>query len=333
MSCNTIPAIHSILDPYVLGVEIQSFYDIGPVLHCQFLLYGVNDTYLIETASERYVLRVYGVGYRTKGEIEFELSALLHLHSHGVAVSTGIKRKDGQDIHLIQAPEGERIGVLFTYATGSELSYRVNGAETAFAYGKAVARVHTATEDFITSHVRPALDATVLVDEPLKAITALLAERPDDVRYLEALADQFKSWMDHLSKLELDRGFCHGDFHSENAHINLSGDITFFDFDCCGLGWRAYDLAVFRWNSILVGQEDSRWPSFVQGYKEIRSISDSDIEATGPFVAIRHLWLLGLHAKSTRSRGHAWMNSRYFNHQLDFFRKWEKKFKLAQAEM
>ena len=24
--------------------------------------------------------------------------------------------------------------------------------------------------------------------------------------------------------------------------------LTLFDFDCCGMGWRAVDLAVYRWN-------------------------------------------------------------------------------------
>jgi len=87
MTRNTIPAIHSILDSNALGAEMQDAYDIGPVLHGQFLLQGVNDTFMLEMDSERYILRVYAVGKERKEEIEFEMAALLHLHSRGVAVS------------------------------------------------------------------------------------------------------------------------------------------------------------------------------------------------------------------------------------------------------
>jgi Ser/Thr protein kinase RdoA (MazF antagonist) len=49
------------------------------------------------------------------------------------------------------------------------------------------------------------------------------------------------------SREDLEVGSCHGDLHGWNAHIDQNMALTVYDFDCCGVGWRAYDIAVFRW--------------------------------------------------------------------------------------
>ena len=39
----------------------------------------------------------------------------------------------------------------------------------------------------------------------------------------------------------------HGDLQGYHANVGPDGMLTFFDFDCGGYGYRAYDLAVFVW--------------------------------------------------------------------------------------
>jgi thiamine kinase-like enzyme len=48
----------------------------------------------------------------------------------------------------------------------------------------------------------------------------------------------------------LEIGFCHGDFHGGNA-CQKDGSFTFYDFDCCGWGYRAYDLAGSQQQSVI----------------------------------------------------------------------------------
>jgi Ser/Thr protein kinase RdoA (MazF antagonist) len=96
----------------------------------------------------------------------------------------------------------------------------------------------------------------------------------------------------------LQAGFCHGDLHGGNAHRDQAQTQTFFNFDACGMGWRAYDIAVFRWSARLRRKEQERWEAFLRGYTEERSLRTLDIQAVPFFVAIRHVWLLGIHTSN-----------------------------------
>ena len=98
--------------------------------------------------------------------------------------------------------------------------------------------------------------------------------------------------MQDIRDQDADYGLCHGDFHGWNAHYHAD-TLTFFDFDDCGYGWRAYDLAVFRWDARLDEKEDERWEAFVKGYRSKREISDADLKLTTTFMAIRDIWLMG----------------------------------------
>lgn len=80
------------------------------------------------------------------------------------------------------------------------------------------------------------------------------------------------------------------------------GVLTFFDFDYCGLGWRSYDIAVFRWAlemHKLPEEEIKRsWESFIDGYLSNRKLYEIDIKVIPLFVAVRQLWLMGSHMGS-----------------------------------
>ena len=69
--------------------------------------------------------------------------------------------------------------------------------------------------------------------------------------------------MERLPISALQPGFCHGDASGGNAHIS-GRTITFFDFDCCGCGFRAYDVAVYLSNSEFRGPEMAarRWREY-----------------------------------------------------------------------
>lgn len=64
-------------------------------------------------------------------------------------------------------------------------------------------------------------------------------------------------------------------------------------------------------------------PNFLRGYREVRPIGEADIQATWYFVAIRQVWLLGLHTGNGQDWGFGWMNDPYFDQALKFFREWD----------
>jgi Ser/Thr protein kinase RdoA (MazF antagonist) len=113
--------------------------------------------------------------------------------------------------------------------------------------------------------------------------------RRADFNAIEKLVYRIYEKFDALPLSKLERGFCHGDFHRGNGHIDDDGTITFFDFDCCGIGWRAYDIAVFRWGARLIKKEQELWQPFISGYKDNRVINEFDENASKLFIGLRHI--------------------------------------------
>ena len=300
-------------------------YALEPPVTCRYYAGGVNDVYLVETGEGRRVLRVTPTGWRSHSDVDYEVDALLHLGRNGISIAEPLPARDGSFVREVQAPEGVRYAVLFIFAPG-----RVHGeldASFCRRFGQAVGQIHAATDDLHTPHTRFALDLDHLVDQPLAAIRPLLDKRPDDWRFLHELGQRLRTRIEQLAARGLDRGFCHGDLQAENAH--LDGErLTFFDFDCGGPGWHAYDIAVFRWTLNSYGRRVSpdhepRWQDFLAGYGEHHQLGRADIEAVPVFVAMRHIWMIGLHAAFAPQSGYARYETDYFPNVLQFLRDWE----------
>ena len=285
-----IPVTHSIPSATALCAEILSHYDLGSQVKCHFWTRGVNDTYLVQTPEERYILRLYRTGWRTQSDILYEIEVLLHLGSQGIPVSLPIARTDGSFVHTIQAPEGPRQLVLFTYAPGAPLNR--HDATDSYYHGKALAAIHNATDAFSSTHTRAALDLTYLIDQPLQAIEPWYTGSSSDWSYLLDLAERLRARVQHFSTQGLDWGICHGDCHMLNDYIDDNHTVTFFDFDCCATGWRAYDLATIRWSEGFyhMDPEDTLWHAFLKGYTQLRHLAEADLASIPAFVVLREIW-------------------------------------------
>lgn len=324
---NYFPVTHSILSVKALITDVLPDYGLGAIVDLRFLNFGLNDTYALKTANgEKYILRAYRAGWRSLSDISYEIDVLNYLSNQGILISKPLPCKDGRFIQTLHAPEGTRYIALFTYAVGKELSYEKEAETKAFNYGKTVAKIHNAVQNFTSQHDRFPLDLDHLIDTPLKSIGPMLSHREEDWDYLQELADKIRHQLSELPSDALEQGFCHGDFHGGNAHVANDETITFFDFDCCGWGWRAYDIAVFRWGARLGEKEKEGWEPFLRGYTEERSLHDIDLQAIPLFIGIRHFWLLGLHT----SNGHVWgfgvMNDEYFDRAIKFLRDWDAEY-------
>ncbi len=77
-----------------------------------------------------------------------------------------------------------------------------------------------------------------------------------------------------------------------NGHISADQTVTFFDFDCCAPGWRAYDLAIMRWSEGFYQMDpgDTLWQAFLKGYTERQPIAEADRASIPAFVALREIW-------------------------------------------
>jgi Ser/Thr protein kinase RdoA (MazF antagonist) len=311
------PVTYSVMSPADVLAEAKRVYRIALPATCRLLRRGLHDTYLISSCGERYIARIYRAGSRSSSDVGYELDLLMHLSQKGVSVSRPIADEEGRLMRLLSAHEGLRPFVVFTYAHGERLSW--DEVDTRLA-GRLLAQIHSASADFVTTHMRAAADLEHLVDRPMSAIRPFLVHRRSDWAYLAALASRIRA---HLADRahDLDWGVCHGDFGAKNVHIDPHGKLTAFDFDRCGLGWRAFDFALIMWAATGRNRPDM-WRSFLAAYLEDRSLSTADLAAMPLFHGLARLGSLALFARHASTWGRKFVDSN-LDDNLAFFRLWE----------
>jgi len=323
----TIPVKTAILSSTDLQEFVQSQYGFSKKTICNFFCHGLNDTYQIKTTDQIYYLRVYRYKWRTKNDIIAEIQILNHLKSQGINVSAPVAKADGTFLTELDCIEGKRYAVLFY---NSEGKYKAKDDSVSKSYGKLAAMIHLKA-DQLPRQKRFHIDLKHLLDDPLKNIKPFLTHRKKDYTYLANLAKQLKNRINELlTKDPSMYGYCHGDHHGGNVYFDEENNGSIFDFDCGGYGWRAYDLAVFIWSAKLSGswtkedkeKADKLWDAFLAGYTEVKDFSENEKKAVYAFVAIRHIWLMGLHTHGSESWGSNWLNDEYFDEYLLFIKNW-----------
>ncbi|QSF46422.1 phosphotransferase [Paenibacillus tianjinensis] len=315
-----LPVNHSVFSSEALAPALKDLYEIGDVIECRFLSNGLNDTYVLKTSTGKYILRIYKVKWRSIHDIAFEVEMLNHLVRKGIPVSGPVAKRDGGYITEMDAAEGPRFAVLFTYAEGGYSDKK----ESCDLFGEQVAKMHLAMDDFECGHERFAIDLNHLLKQPVQLIRPALAHRPEDLDFLDSLSNLLTNRINDISS-ELEWGVSHGDLHGGNVHFH-ENSLTQFDFDCGGFGWRSYDVSVFLWAKVR-GREKEHfnnelWDVFLQSYQKHKGLSESDLKAIPLFVAIREIWLMGLHTGNAEVWGGGWQNDHYFDTNLQFLRNW-----------
>lgn len=312
------PVIASILSPQALANDVLPNFGVESVCECQFYTGGFNDTYRIKTADNHTCyLRAYHIRWRTLADVQYELDVLNHLKDKNYPAARPVPYKDGQFFCEVSAPEGTRYLALFSEAPGREISYDEEPEKKAQQYGLAVAQMHNALIDFNSPYQRFHLDIEHFIDQPLRNIEPFLVfSRPEDWKYIQNFAETLRQRILAMPADKLEQGFCHGDLQGYHANVAPDGTLTFFDFDCGGWGYRAYDLAVFLWCCRLEDAVAVRWEPFIKRYRENRSIQELDIQAVPLFVCARYLWHMGVHTQNSLDWGAGFLNDKYFDDHL-----------------
>lgn len=332
------PVTYSILSTTALANDVLPNFGlpgvgIGEITTCQFFTGGFNDTYRIKTRQGAiYYLRVYRSRWRSLDDILYELDVLAHLQRKDFPAARPVPYCDGSLCCEVPAPEGTRYAALFTEAPGKEVSYDQEPEKVAFRYGQEVARMHNAVGDFSSPHQRFHIDLDLLIDTPLRNIAPFMTHRPDDWAYLQRFVADLRQRIVELPASDLEQGYCHGDLQGFHAKVDSNGSLTFFDFDCGGYGFRAYDLAVFRWCSRLKEQEAVWWQPYLRGYREMRPLNDLDLQAVPLFVGARYIWHMGVHTQNAPDWGSEWLGDEYFGQKLKYLRAVEADYFSAKGE-
>ena len=314
--------IHSVFDGKYLIENILKKYLGCKIISCKLYKAGLNDTYLVEAELEQYILRVYRREWRNKQEIDFEFELLDFLQKNHQPVASPISLVNGVFTTEVGAPEGVRYAAVFRYAPGKAVNENINSIQS-YKLGELLAKIHTVTNNFQSSFNRPELDGHYLLNWSIKNIKDLCNVVKIDVNDLEQEIEKIKQ---QLEKVELslsspEYGICMGDLHFGNAHFTADNQPTLFDFDQCGYGWHAFDIAKCLHSAIRKNIDEEVRLKFIEGYETVRKLSQTEILAIPIFIKAAHIWVMGIAASAAKDvLGYGSFDQKWLNTKLDILR-------------
>ncbi|MGO9604746.1 MAG: phosphotransferase [Candidatus Binataceae bacterium] len=313
-----VSAVRSALNKEKLAELVSFEYELPSPIACEMFERVTNDLYRVAAGGRTYMLRIYCAGWRTLEDVQYELEVLNHLHRKGFSVSVPVARKNGELAGVLDAVEGPRVFALLTEIATRSPERR---EDEPLRYGRAVAAIHNATDDFKSAHRRFHLDLKHLLDDPASALRSGVQHRPNDVAYLEQLSERVRRIFLELPFEEMDSGFCHGFPHGVSPPLTADGAIVFRDFDFGGPGWRVYDLATLLY-SVSGRQGEQVRNRFLEGYRQVRNLSDPDFRTIPVFAVLAQIWLLGLQYQRFDVRGCSGLTRPVLDSEFGFLRQW-----------
>jgi Ser/Thr protein kinase RdoA (MazF antagonist) len=166
------------------------------------------------------------------------------------------------------------------------------------------------------------MDLNAMLRRPL-AIVGAQFDRKEDRDDLTRIGGRL---MTALSSAPLTFGFARGDLNSSNILFRDGGE-TVIDVDCCGWGYRAYDIAAFARGVTLTrmrGPEASALISTqLAGYVEVSPILPADAAAIPAFLLVQRLWMASLHYERQHRFGVASFGPNYTARLIAWLSAWK----------
>ncbi len=318
MTAQTVSVIYSTLAPQAVIEQVRSAYPIEPVKSCYFWLRGLSDVYLIETHHNQFIFRISHCQWRSKADIEFELSVLDFFHQRCLPVAYPLRTINDQLSIELDAPEGKRYASLFIYAPGAVAIGDLNTVQ-ATKLGETVAKLHQAGLDFCCEEDRTPLTLNHLLDDSWQTIAPFLKD--SNQGYVEDAIEHIKHQLSDFPQTPPYWTICWGDPHSGNAHFTQDNQVTLFDFDQCGYGWRSFELAKFRQVALNTGISRSVRESFLNGYLRVSSVSEFELAAVPVLTQTAHLWAWSISLTYALRHNYSRLDEGYFSVRLEQLKK------------
>ena len=231
-----------------------------------------------------------------------------------------VSTTDGKLAFSIDSPEGERLAALFHYADGYAPEEEITTDQCAIL-GGAVAQVHELSDTFSAKHQRPELDIHHLVDDSVEVIKPFLDY--DGSIYIDSLRKRLHRNWPSLPKEAGTFGICIGDVNPKNFHVSGRQNITLFDFDQCGFGYRAFELGKFSASLRTHRQKRELMNAFLCGYQESRNLSRTEYEAIPYFELVAVLWVMSIHAMNANRIGYRYLEKPFWDRKFQILRELE----------
>lgn len=306
------PVTNSNLSAFHLGLFLKEKYALGAEARCQLIRAGINDTYLVTDGHNKYVFRVYSLDWRSRTEIAEEIRLLNQLRDNSISVSYALPDKENNFIQILNAPEGDRFAVLFTYAYGEKL--HSVAADVHFRIGELMARLHQVTCNQTLDRVH--YTAEIILIESLKKLERFLPENTDEMQFMRSTQQYLLQEFAEADNPAIRKGIVHLDIWYDNLNITSDNGLTIFDFDFCGNGWLCFDISyyVLQLHSIEKYEEQNYQPkieSFIKGYESVTKISDEE-KALIPMLGLSlYFFYLGVQCQRYDNWSNSFLSENY----------------------
>jgi Ser/Thr protein kinase RdoA (MazF antagonist) len=315
------PVLDSILAIQDIAQFVGEHYQL-PTAQGKILRTGINHSYLITSKEDKFVFRVYSYQWRSSAEILEEIRLINQLKAAGMSVSYPILDKQKQYIQEINAPEGLRYGVLFSFAEGKKI--RNLTVEHSHQIGVQMARMHQATAD--QSIDRVTYDANALTQIPYQRAKAHFAESLEEMQFVKQAGKAIKLLFDKCDADKLRSGVVHLDMWYDNMHVDESAHVTLFDFDFCGNGWLLLDVAYAVMQIFHTEPDKEKFEAklkhFYAGYEQLIPLSPEE-KALLPMAGLS-IWIFYLGVQSQRhdNWSNIFLSENYLKRYLDMVKSW-----------
>ncbi|WP_299888260.1 phosphotransferase [uncultured Lacinutrix sp.] len=268
------PVIASTISEKELGEFAKERYGLNENYDCKLFRTGMNHTYFLSDNETKYVLRIYSHNWRSKSDIIAEIELLNLLKENNLSVSFPIQDRNGDFIQEINAPEGIRYIVLFSFAKGEKI--RFTNKETCFVIGSLMAKIHNLTSN--TTIDRISYDKESLIKLPYEHLKEHFSEKLPEMEFIKGIDQFFKKTDFENSR----NGVVHMDIWYDNMAITNEKEITFYDFDFCGNGIQILDVGYFCKQLFHIETDKKEYElkmnHFLEGYQSIRPLSDDELK-------------------------------------------------------
>lgn len=318
----SFPVTDSTLSAMHLSLFLQKKYGFNNNTSCKLFRTGINHTYMISENENKYVFRVYSYNWRTETEIMEELRLLILLKENNIGVSYPIPDKGGKYIHTIQAPEGLRYAVLFSFAEGEKV--RNLTVEACSGIGSLMANIHKITINQEVKRIQ--YNAHTLTQLPYQYATSYFSESMEEMQFVKKASDELTLLFAEVDPGKLRYGTVHLDLWYDNMSIKDESAITVFDFDFCGNGWLLLDIAYFTMQLFNTEPDVKlfklRLDSFFKGYQDVTPIHDDEKKLL-PYAGLA-IWIFYLGVQSQRfdNWSNIFLSKNYLKHFIGIIKNW-----------
>jgi len=238
-------------------------------------------------------------------------------------------KKDGEYIIRFKVAEGLRYGVLYTSAGVKSPEHAGETDEYNRRLGLYTGSIHKAWDRIDYPVNRWHLDINTFIDKSMDHIRAYRQWYTFDIDFLEGVAEKTRERINsafHKDKPEY--GICHGDINPGNVRFDPNDNPVLFDFDFCGYGWRTYDISVYinafslGWDNTGMEKRKRRRKAFLEGYRTVMPLSDSDLDNMYLFVPFRRIFNIGaIYISMSNTWGDNWVNANLHD-DIEMLKNW-----------